>query len=492
MAITKASLIDLNGNEMILDADADTTITADTDDQIDIKVGGTDLIRIDASGLGVGIVPAEILDLKAASGDTRIRLDAASGSDTEIKFFNAGVAQFTIGHDDGSDTFRIGGANVDDPHFAWGKDGSLVVTCDAGGHTVFNENSVDADFRVESDGNANMLFVDGGNDRVGIGIGTPETTLDIRTSNGSDAKLRIGSSSSIGLDVLGTIEFFSADADDSGIKASIHNLSTGNQGPGGSLSGNLIFSTTASDGGGNDNPTERMRIQSDGDFFLNTTSAMANCFASFQDGNNGEAMFGISAKDDSNVGIRLGVGTDRKWVMYRNTSDDLIFYNNASSGERVRFLDAGGIAFNGDTAAANALDDYEEGTWTPSLRAGSSAMTVGYEYGPTARYTKIGRMVHVHLGFRLSSISGESGTVLRVYGLPFASISTGGYQEDRLSAFLAHNPTADHSGNMFGFVVNGGSYIEFRYLDGGDTGLPSNALDSNTAMSVYGIYYTNS
>ena len=35
--------------------------------------------------------------------------------------------------------------------------------------TVLNENSVDLDFRVESDGNANMLFVDGGNDTVGIG-----------------------------------------------------------------------------------------------------------------------------------------------------------------------------------------------------------------------------------------------------------------------------------------------------------------------------------
>ena len=42
MAITKNSQIDLNGNEMILDADGDTTITADTDDQIDLKVGGTD------------------------------------------------------------------------------------------------------------------------------------------------------------------------------------------------------------------------------------------------------------------------------------------------------------------------------------------------------------------------------------------------------------------------------------------------------------------
>ena len=38
--------IDVNGNEIILDADADTSITADTDDQVDIKVGGTDTIRI--------------------------------------------------------------------------------------------------------------------------------------------------------------------------------------------------------------------------------------------------------------------------------------------------------------------------------------------------------------------------------------------------------------------------------------------------------------
>lgn len=43
---------------------------------------------------------------------------------------------------------------------------------------VFNEDSQNVDFRVESDGNANMLFVDGGNDRVGIGL-TPRATLDV-------------------------------------------------------------------------------------------------------------------------------------------------------------------------------------------------------------------------------------------------------------------------------------------------------------------------
>ena len=42
MALTKAQLVDLNANELIIDLDADTSITADTDDQIDIKIAGAD------------------------------------------------------------------------------------------------------------------------------------------------------------------------------------------------------------------------------------------------------------------------------------------------------------------------------------------------------------------------------------------------------------------------------------------------------------------
>ncbi len=45
-----ASKLDLNGKELVLDADADTSITADTDDQIDFKTAGTDRLSIDASG----------------------------------------------------------------------------------------------------------------------------------------------------------------------------------------------------------------------------------------------------------------------------------------------------------------------------------------------------------------------------------------------------------------------------------------------------------
>ena len=61
MALTKAQLIDLNNSELTLDLDADTSITADTDDQIDIKIAGADDFRFTAntftalSGSGVVI-----------------------------------------------------------------------------------------------------------------------------------------------------------------------------------------------------------------------------------------------------------------------------------------------------------------------------------------------------------------------------------------------------------------------------------------------------
>ena len=48
--MTVGSTIDVQGNELILDADADTSIHADTDDQIDFKIGGTDRLTISSTG----------------------------------------------------------------------------------------------------------------------------------------------------------------------------------------------------------------------------------------------------------------------------------------------------------------------------------------------------------------------------------------------------------------------------------------------------------
>jgi len=55
-----------------------------------------------------------------------------------------------------------------------------VLTANAG--AVFNEGSADVDFRVESNGNANMVFVDGGNDKVAIGTATATAMLTVAGS----------------------------------------------------------------------------------------------------------------------------------------------------------------------------------------------------------------------------------------------------------------------------------------------------------------------
>ena len=58
---------------------------------------------------------------------------------------------------------------------------------------VFNEGSADADFRVESDGNANMLFVDASTDRVGIGTNAPTRTLEVNGTVGVSSNVTANS-----------------------------------------------------------------------------------------------------------------------------------------------------------------------------------------------------------------------------------------------------------------------------------------------------------
>jgi len=115
---------------------------------------------------------------------------------------------------------------------------------------VINEDSIDFDFRVESNGNANMLFVDGGNDRVGI--------------NGTGTNARGGSNTVAVFDVSGSgknyVEIQGAtDSTANGLLFS--DGSSGNYGVVGynHASDNMNFFTAGS---------ERMRITGSGAFFL--------------------------------------------------------------------------------------------------------------------------------------------------------------------------------------------------------------------------------
>jgi len=108
--------LDVNGQELILDADADTSITADTDDQIDIKIAGADDFQFTAntftaqSGSGV-VIPEGGLTL----GSTAVSATAAEINYNDIATLGTSAASKTITADANGLT-KITGAvlNVED------------------------------------------------------------------------------------------------------------------------------------------------------------------------------------------------------------------------------------------------------------------------------------------------------------------------------------------------------------------------------------------
>jgi hypothetical protein len=83
-----------------------------------------------------------------------------------------------------------------------------------------------------------------------------------------------------------------------------------------------------------------------------------------------------------------------------------------------------GIQFNGDTAAANALNDYEEGDWTPTLTPTGAAFTAITYSTQSGKYTKIGRQVTAIFFLRTTAITvGAASGSMVIGGLPFTCAS---------------------------------------------------------------------
>ena len=87
MALTKASLVDLNANELILDLDADTSIRANTDDTIDFKIAGSTEVKITATGLAPGASDGNALGTTALEWSDLYLADGAVvslGNDQDV------------------------------------------------------------------------------------------------------------------------------------------------------------------------------------------------------------------------------------------------------------------------------------------------------------------------------------------------------------------------------------------------------------------------
>ncbi len=79
---------------------------------------------------------------------------------------------------------------------------------------------------------------------------------------------------------------------------------------------------------------------------------------------------------------------------------------------------AGSVSIGG-TAAANTIDEYEEGTWTPVIKSGTN--TISYSGGNQHfKYTKIGDQVTVYFSMNGVTTSGTTGGICQIEGLPYA------------------------------------------------------------------------
>jgi len=148
---------------------------------------------------------------------------------------------------------------------------------------------------------------------------------------------------------------------------------------------------------------------------ISITSSNRHAGLSLESGasRNGYIQFGDP--DDDDVG----------GITYVHSTNDMQFKTAAT--ERMRILGGGGLTFNGDTAAANALDDYEEGSWTPAYFSTGGDLVVGGYNLQFGRYVKIGKMCQVNLGIQTTSISTVGTGQVKISGLPYtvANISSG-------------------------------------------------------------------
>jgi len=184
----------------------------------------------------------------------------------------------------------------------------------------------------------------------------------------------------------------------------------------------------------------------------------------------------LAAFGDS--GNMIGGTVDLTGMVYTGTGIPLAFYVN--SAERLRLningalvLQGGNTAANGIGVAfpaaqsastdANTLDDYEEGTWTPTFTF-TTPGTLAVAYADrVGTYTKVGRVVTVRFHVTIAPgnlVKGTANGQLQITGLPFA-VSVAGTQYFDLAASLADQS----SGSLvLGYPHGGSSLIYFERL----------------------------
>jgi len=244
---------------------------------------------------------------------------------------------------------------------------------------------------------------------------------------------------------------------------------------------------------------ERARIDSSGRFLIGSTNG-----ASYADSSIDDLIIGSTASG-KNDGITILSGTGQNGTLafadsggsaqglvgYVHNGDYLRLH--AGNSLKVR-IDTDGLKFNSDTAAANALDDYEEGSFTPILYYVSGTSGVGYAV-QEGRYTKIGRLVSFQLRLALNG-KGSGNNNVRIGGLPFTPSTSGvNYDMFLISVIVGCNLGSARTpfAQLEDYSVGRITLYSFDYGSASDYAeINSGHLDNDFTCSIQGNYITAS
>lgn len=330
---------------------------------------------------------------------------------------------------------------------------AINFTHDNGAGTIasFNETG-DVSFRDTSNNEA--FYWDASTARLGIGTTSPSHLLHLYSVDARSPSILLennsASDSDVGIIFAENSENYAyrIGIDDSGNTFRVTYKSGGIDPEPGIDDDRLVIDSSGNVGIGTDSPDAPLVIEES----AVSQTAQAKDIAVFK--RNGDGYLKVYSPNTDIAGLAFG-DTDDAFIgamRYHHATDHLDFYVN--NDERMRIDSSGylrlasaGIQFNGDTASANALDDYEEGTFDATIyEVGGSDILVE----PDANYVKIGSLVHIQVR-ALGGTTGTSGVVRM--NLPFTQSSKGGAN---IVAYSVAN------GNIVSvFCVDGVDYLEF-------------------------------
>ena len=147
-----------------------------------------------------------------------------------------------------------------------------------------------------------------------------------------------------------------------------------------------------------------------------------------------------------------------------------------------------GITFPATQSAstdANTLDDYEEGTWTPSLTFGGGSTGITYVAGgQIGKYTKIGNMVYAGFYVELSSKGSSTGQA-RLNGLPFTSSNSEASRMGSAAGYYSNFNAAVTT--ILLMVETSQTFATLRYAGTGSANDLTAALFNNN-IGFYGVF----